>query len=257
MKHTLPWNVTGIPPEAREIARSAAGREGIPVGEWLTRRIISEGARGESARAEIARPENGRSENGWAKTSIELPEDSVPPFRYGRDEDVLRDRDDLAAKLTRSETETNSAFRRIDDSLRTMARRLELSERAQTEAQRAMSSAAAEINAAARDQAQAFKLLTTRIDNVERHTDTNALRDAVRALHQGLSRLTDQIAKATNDSADQIGSLTGNIEVLAGRIANTREESQRFGQSVEDRFSAFDERIKETEYRILSALALE
>jgi localization factor PodJL len=138
-----------------------------------------------------------------------------------------------------------------------MARRLELSERAQTEAQRAMSSAAAEINAAARDQAQAFKLLTTRIDNVERQTDTNALRDAVRALHQGLSRLTDQIAKATNDSADQIGSLSGNIEVLAGRIANTREESQRFGQSVEDRFSAFDERIKETEHRILSSLALE
>ena len=272
MKHTLPWNVTGIPPEAREIARSAAGREGIPVGEWLTRRIISEGARAEGTRAEgaraenawaenalgvSARAENGRSEHGWAKTSIEVPEDSVPPYRYGPDEDVLRDRDDLAARLTRSETETNSAFRRIDDSLRTMARRLELSERAQTEAQRAMSSAAAEINAAARDQAQAFKLLTTRIDNVERQADTNALRDAVRALHQGLSRLTDQIAKSTNDSADQIGKLTGNIEVLAGRIANTREESQRFGQSVEDRFAAFDERIKETEYRILSSLALE
>jgi localization factor PodJL len=244
MKHTLPWNVTGIPPEAREIARSAAGREGIPVGEWLTRRIISESARGESAR-----PENGR-----AKTAIEVPEESVTPFRYGRDE-VSHDRDDPAARFARKEAETEGAFRRIDDTLRVMARRLEASERAQTEAQRATSSAAAEINAAARDQAQAFKLLTTRIDNVERQTDTNALRDAVRALHQGMSRLTDQIAKTASDSSDQLGNLTGNIEVLAGRIAYAREESQRFGQSVEDRFAAFDERIKE--HRIASSLALE
>ncbi|HYK78339.1 MAG TPA: hypothetical protein VEU95_01870 [Micropepsaceae bacterium] len=247
MKHTLPWNVTGIPPEAREIARSAAGREGIPVGEWLTRRIISESARGESAR-----PENGR-----ARTAIEAPEETVPPFRYGRDEEISHDRDDLTARLARKEAETDGAFRRIDDTLRVMARRLEASERAQTEAQRAMSSAAAEINAAARDQAQAFKLLTTRIDNVERQTDTNALRDAVRALHQGMSRLTDQIAKTASDSSDQLGHLTGNIEVLAGRIAYAREESQRFGQSVEDRFAAFDERIKEAEQRIASSLALE
>jgi len=247
MKHTLPWNVTGIPPEAREIARSAAGREGIPVGEWLTRRIVSESARGESAR-----PENGR-----AKTAIDVPEESATPFRYGRDDEILRDRDDLAARLAHDEAETDGAFRRIDEGLRAMARRLEASERAQTEAQRAMSSAAAEINAAARDQAQAFKLLTTRIDNIERQTDTNALRDAVRALHQGMSRLTDQSAKSANDSADQIGKLTGNIEVLAGRIAYVREESQRFGQSVEDRFAAFDEHIKEAEQRIASSLALE
>src|SRR5258705_5568054 len=87
MKHTLPWNVTGIPPEAREVARSAAHREGIAVGEWLTRRILSEGA---------------RTENGRAKSALEAPEDPALPFRYGRDEDVSRDRDELAAKVARS-----------------------------------------------------------------------------------------------------------------------------------------------------------
>src|SRR5258706_10510350 len=166
MKHTLPWNVTGIPPEAREVARSAAGREGIPVGEWLTQRILAESARAENPRADSAR----------AKAAIETPEESAPPFRYGRDEDVSRDRDDLAARLTRSEAETDNALRRVDDALRTVARRLDVSERAQTEAHRAMSSAATEFNAAARDQAQAFQLLTTRIDGVERQTDNAALR---------------------------------------------------------------------------------
>ena len=237
MKHTLPWNVTGIPPEAREAARSAAHREGIAVGEWLTRRILSENAR--------------------AKTAIETPEEAAPSYRYGRDEDTLRDRDDLAARLARSEAETDGAFRRIDDALRTMARRLESSERAQTEAHRAVSSAASEINAAARDQAEAFKLLTTRIVSVERQTDTGALRDAVRGLHQGLSRLADQIAKTANDSSGQIAVLTDNIEVLAGRVASAREESQRLGQSVEDRLAALDERHKQTENRIAAAFGLE
>ena len=257
MKHTLPWNVTGIPPEAREIARSAAGREGIPVGEWLTRRILAESARAEGAGAESGRAENIRPANGRAKSAVDVPQELAPPYRYGRDEEILRDRDDLAARFAHSEAESENAFRRIDDALRTMARRVESSERAQTEANRAMGSAAAEINAAARDQAQAFKLLTNRIDSVERQTDTAALRDAVRALHQGLSRLTDQIAKTANDSTEQIAALTRNTEMLTGRIANVREESQRLGQSVEDRFAAFDERIKESERRIESSLGLE
>ena len=42
MRAELPWNVAGIPPEAREAARAAARREGLSVGEWLTRRIIAE-----------------------------------------------------------------------------------------------------------------------------------------------------------------------------------------------------------------------
>src|ERR1700688_4127306 len=133
MKRTLPWNVTGIPPEAREVARSAASREGIPVGEWLTRRILTEGAR-----AGDARPESGR-----VKTPIEVPEESAPSYRNGHDKEVLHDRDDLAARLARSEAETDSAFRRIDDALRTLAQRLELSERTQTDAHRAIGSGAA------------------------------------------------------------------------------------------------------------------
>src|SRR5271165_3301687 len=40
MQPDLPWNVAGIPPEAREAARAAARREGLSVGEWLTRNIL-------------------------------------------------------------------------------------------------------------------------------------------------------------------------------------------------------------------------
>src|ERR1700754_4932727 len=40
MRPDIPWNVAGIPPEAREAARAAARREGLSVGEWMTRRIL-------------------------------------------------------------------------------------------------------------------------------------------------------------------------------------------------------------------------
>src|ERR1700704_5858337 len=149
MKQTLPWNVTGIPPEARDVARAAATREGVSVGDWLTRRILAENARG----------------LGTGETRSDAP--PAPTYRYERDDETRRDRDDLALRIARSETEADSAFRRIDEALRTMARRLETNERSQNEAQRAMSTAASEISAATRDQAEAFVLLTQRIDRVE------------------------------------------------------------------------------------------
>lgn len=40
MQPDIPWNVAGIRPEAREAARASARREGLSVGEWLTRRIL-------------------------------------------------------------------------------------------------------------------------------------------------------------------------------------------------------------------------
>src|SRR4051794_19458364 len=132
MKHTLPWNVTGIPPEAREIVRAAAQREGISVGDWLTRRIIAENARIEG--------------------TAEKPEAFLqPPLPAARDEEAPRERDELAVRLARAETQTESAIRRIDEVLRAVAHRLETNERSQNEAHRAMSSAASEINAATRD----------------------------------------------------------------------------------------------------------
>src|ERR1051326_6562397 len=157
MKHTLPWNVTGIPPDAREIVRAAAHREGITVGEWLTRRIL----------AELAKPEEeGPPKGDTPPVRQRRPREAEP--RHGSEEPRLDPPGDL--------------LRRIDETLGHLARRLESSARLQREAQHAMSAAANEINAATRDQAQAFQHITTRIDRVERQGDTTPLRDAVRGL---------------------------------------------------------------------------
>jgi localization factor PodJL len=156
-------------------------------------------------------------------------------------------------KIPGSEIDTPAAFHRIDDIFRSLTNRLDNSERAQAEAQRAMSAAAAEINAATRDQAEAFQLIATRIDRVERQTDTASLRDAVRGLHQGLSRLAVEIARTTDDTTGRIAALTGNFEVLAGKMALTRDDSHHLGQALEHKLAVLDERAKDNEERLKQA----
>ena len=43
MRH-VPWHVKGVHPEAREVARDAARRSGLSVGEWLNSLIIDANA---------------------------------------------------------------------------------------------------------------------------------------------------------------------------------------------------------------------
>jgi len=238
MKQTLPWNVTGIPPEARDAARAAASREGLSVGDWLTRRILSE-----NERMGIAEPR----------------EPNEPSYR--RSDEARRDQEDLIARLARSEAETESAFRRIDDTLKSLSRRLETTERSQNEAQRAMSTAAAEINAATREQAQAFSHLTQRLNTVERGNDNGAMRDAVRVLHQGLSRLADQIARTATESSGQIATIAGNMEALAGKLDATHVEfanqthslEQRLEQKIDEKLSMLADRVRSAEERSAAA----
>src|SRR5262245_21824104 len=110
MRTDLPWNVAGIPPEAREAARAAARREGLSVGEWLTRRILrSFSDLGEEAPATMA--------DSW----------NIPPGLS------RRDTEEMLAHVTRSESTSSDLARRIEDQLRGVTRRLDSAERSQSE----------------------------------------------------------------------------------------------------------------------------
>jgi len=243
MQPDLPWNVAGIPPEARDAARAAARREGLSVGEWLTRRILrSFGDLGDRG---------GEGRESWRSSA------SPAPYRVAS-EDVpaaqSQDTQDMLAHVSRTESETQGAYRRIEEQLRGVGRRLDATERSQSENSRAMSKAAAEINVAAREQAQAFDQLGghvvglgERLARVERHSATDGLRDAVKGLHQGLSRLADQISETANQSATQIASLAGNVESVAGRLSQARDEAEHTSRSLESRIAMIDERVRAVE----------
>ncbi len=236
MRAELPWNVAGIPPEAREAARAAARREGLSVGEWLTRRILrSFSDLGEEAAA----PAYDRS----IERNVPLDPWGLPPPSSSR-----RDTEDMLNRVSRTEAESSDAFRRIEEHLRSVSRRLDSAERSQSENNRAMNKAASEINVASREQAQVFDQLGghvvsihERLERLERATAQDGLKDAVKGLHQGLSRLADQITQTANQSAQQVTAISGNLEQMAGRLGQVRTEVEATTRRLEARVSAIEE----------------
>src|SRR6185312_2520330 len=223
MQTELPWNVAGIPPEAREAARAAARREGLSVGEWLTRRII----RGEAVA--------GDDPDFWRAPLIQPAPAAEPEPRTS-----VRDTQDMLARVARSEGETQNAYKAIDHQLKTVARRLETAERNQTENNRAMTQAATQINIAAREQAQAFEQMTTnvaslgeRLARLECQAQNDGVKDAIKALHQGLSRVADQIAQTASQSASQMAALAGNVDSLTTQVVEAHERSGTAAQTIE------------------------
>src|ERR1700748_2567505 len=109
MRAELPWNVAGIPPEARDAARAAARREGLSVGEWLTRRIV----RDLSGANESVEP--------MRETFSHTPPPSyrAEPMPEPRHEPVsLRAQsDDMLARVARNESETQDIYKRIESHL--------------------------------------------------------------------------------------------------------------------------------------------
>ncbi len=259
MRPDIPWNVAGIPSEAREAARAAARREGLSVGEWMTRRILRSfsdtpddmtPAREQwTSQGNLA---NGFG-NGYSNGHGYQPE---PP----RPTPQRRDTEAMLADVARSETQSNDIYRRIEEQLRNVARRLETTERNQSENNRAMSKAASEINIAAREQAQSFDQLggsvmslADRLERVERTTASDGTRDAVKGLHQGLSRLAEQISNTANQSASQVSSLAANLESLAARLAQARQETEATARALEQRITQIDQRtaaIAEIDHKV-------
>ena len=170
-----------------------------------------------------------------------------------------RQSDEMLDHVSRSEAETAGISRRLEEQLRGLARRIDSSERSQSESNRVISKAAVEMNIASREQAQAFDQLGThvsaiaeRLDRVERHGSGDSLRDAVKALHNGLSRLADQIAATANQSATQISTLAGNLESVAGRLGQARLDSEASVQALDGRIAQMDERLHTVEKTALA-----
>ena len=156
--------------------------------------------------------------------------------------DGHRDTEELMARLGRNENELNEAWRRIEDQLKGISRRLDSGEPGHAEPQRGMSRE--EMDLAAQEQAQAFdKLgttvmsLTQRLERLERSTAHDGIREAIKALHQGLSRLADQMTAATSNSAGQVVQLTSDLEQLAARIGQARLDLEGADKALEARIN--------------------
>ena len=84
------------------------------------------------------------------------------------------------------------------------------------------------------------------------------MKDAVKGLHTGLSRLADQITQNANQSASQVSSLASNLEAVAGKLNEARQDAEGTAQTLEHRIMTLDDRIYAVEKSAqTSAAALE
>ncbi|HJR56101.1 MAG TPA: hypothetical protein VJ798_05955 [Rhizomicrobium sp.] len=168
-----------------------------------------------------------------------------------------RDSEEMLARVSRSETESTESWRRIEEQLRGVARRLDSSERSQSENNRVLSKTAAEMNIAAREQSQAFDqvsqsivAISERLERLERDKATDGVKDAVKALHQGLSRLADQIGQTANQSASQAAAVAQNLDQLAHRLNQAREDAEHGDKLLGARIGESDARIGDADLRL-------
>ncbi len=231
MRAELPWNVAGIPPEAREAARAAARREGLTVGEWLTRHIL-------------------RSFSGMDEDAAAAPSDEAVSSQASRPPASLDSWGLPQSALRTGENDSDQAWRRIEEQLRGIGRRLDSSERSHSESNRFLSRTAQEMNVNAREQAQAFeqlgqnvRSLRERLERLERGAVGDNIREAIKALHQGLSRLADQLTATAGNSASQIAHVTANLEKLASHVGKVWEDSDNAAQLLAQRID-----LVETEF---------
>ena len=164
-----------------------------------------------------------------------------------------RETDDVLARAIRPDIETSESYRRIEDQLRNVGRRLDNAERSQSENVRVMSQATTEINVASREQSQAFDQLgsqvlglSERLERLERHVAQDPLKDAVKGLHQGLSRLADQIGQTASHSATQISAVAGNLEQLAARLGQARSDAETATRALEVRMVSAEDSLSQT-----------
>ena len=137
------WNLVGIPTDARDAARAAALREGLSIGDWLTRRIL----------------------RSFSELNFHEQEES---------------------------------FDRLSDRLMELSGRLE---------------------------------------RVETRADAEPMREAVKALHQGLSRLSDDLVKTAGHATIQISSLSGKLENLNEELAQLRTLDSGTSGALDERVS--------------------
>ena len=115
MPPVAPWSVKGIDPRARALAKSAARREGMTLGEWLNRVILDDGV-----------SENAKD---WDDQLSRFPgfgggDDGGP----GHDDQLTELVQRLSDRMEASERRSTQALSHIDQSVTSISRRLDLIE---------------------------------------------------------------------------------------------------------------------------------
>lgn len=212
-----PWSVKGIDPRARAIAKTAARREGMTLGEWLNRVILDD------------EPNGGLA--GWDDKLSDFP-----GFAGNGNGDGGGDEDGalqeivsrLANRMETAERRASLALSGVDQSVLGLSRRLEALEAEHEEGSEELDSALAR-SRAAQDE------LLERIRKLER-TGPGQNGEAIKAVETALAKFAARLYETERE-------VRGELDTLALKEERRRETSDKA-------FKSLQQRLDETERKL-------
>ena len=231
MKPGIPWSVKGVEPELREIAKSAARRSGMTLGEWLNS-AINEQADGPDAAPETAAP------------SDKVIRGRISTHPIERAATRLEDIAEQLSRLAMRETETspryvspppeeNGAFAKI-------LNRVESNERQTVEAFSAVNERLALLGRqftkaqppvpTKPEDAPGFQALEKAVRNIVEHLEVSEkrTRDNLKSLQDRIGDMTTRASTTNNEQvlrqAPAFSQLENRLSELARRVDQTQNQ---------------------------------
>ena len=213
MKPGIPWSIKGVEPELREVAKSAARRSGMTLGEWLNSAINEQAIPAEEGGAAASEPRSLISHHPIERAASKL--------------------ENIAAQLSKlANRETEGSYRPLPSSedqfqFAKVLGRVENSERQSTEQFAAMNDRLATISRqitraqpAKIEEAPGFLALEKAVRNIVEHLDVSEkrTRENMKSLQDRMGEMATRATGASSTQAPAFSQLENRLAELARKI---------------------------------------
>ncbi len=247
MKPGIPWSIKGVEPELREIAKSAARRQGVTLGEWLNN-TINERADGSTHDAAAPKAHSlisshpieraaSRLEDIAEQLAIISARESGTAHRQPREPEDSLAAAKILARVESNEKQTVEAFSAVNERLATISRQITRAQPTKVEEspgyqamEKAVRNIVEHLEVSDKRTRENMKSLQERMGDmtskVTNSTSEQLLRQApaFNQLEQRLAELAKRVEQP--QQANHSDQLREEINSLAGRIDNVRETSE-------------------------------
>ena len=227
MKPGIPWSVKGVEPELREVAKTAARRSGMTLGEWLNS-AINEQADEKAPEAPPARVSRSRISSHPMERAATRLEDIAEQLSIlaRRESDTRQHVSPQAAedsfafskvinRVESNERQTVEAFSAVNERLATLSRQLTQSSKPATRA----------------EDGAGFQTLEKAVRNIVEHLEVSdkRTRDNLKSLQDRMSEMASRAGGANSDQvlrqAPAFSQLENRLSELARRVDTTQQVS--------------------------------
>ncbi|WOI52721.1 hypothetical protein [Parvularcula sp. LCG005] len=227
MKSNVPWSVKGIDPEARVVAKEAAKKAGMTLGEWMTSMINEVG------------PEGVPTEK-TADTTDSPPKTGVAPEQLRAVVDSLnRLNERLKAteeNLKKTEDKSRQAVGGLNHGLETVFERLKRIEKAR--------------------EAGTSPDIVDRVEKLETSDADRERIESLRALERALTQMIDQFESTRNEAISRVAKNEEAVARLDARVDDIDTRMAAQFQEVHDAMETVGQQLDQTE-RTAKAVMLE